>query len=147
MVEAVYCATCQHIKDGNSNNCDECKINLMPGASPSKYIKFQEEDKKMNIVICGSMSKKESMLNAKRYFERYGHQVSCPCDNGRAEMPLLEKQSSWIEKIKEADLVVAIPKELKMEGNSGSNYILNFGESTSWEMAIALSFNKHVLFW
>lgn len=147
MPDLIYCPTCLRIRDGNANNCDGCSVSITPGMPPSKYIKIQEEEKKMIVTICGSMKDAKAMLDCKKYFERFGHQVNCPLDEGRAEMPLVTQQGSWIEKIKEADLVVAIPKNLKMEGNGGSNLILNFGESTSYEIAIANSFNKNIMFW
>ena len=46
----------------------------------------------------------------------------------------------------EADLIVAVPKDVALTANGDSKYILEFGESTSYEMAIARRFNKPILF-
>lgn len=97
----------------------------------------------MIVTIIGSYSNTDKMKECKEYWERFGHKVNCPCDPGRSAMALIAKRSNWIEKIEEADLVVAIPKEIK----GTSNYVLNFGESTSYEIAIALRFKKQIVFW
>lgn len=101
----------------------------------------------MIVTIIGSMSCMSKMKECKNYWERFGHKVNCPCDDGRDSMALITKQSTWIEKIEEADLIVAIPKEIKMQGHGASTYVQEFGESTSYEMAIALRFKKQIVIW
>lgn len=102
----------------------------------------------MVVTIIGSLSKKDKMLKAKQFFESVGNTVNCPCDDpGREKMPLLTKQFTWIEKIEEADLVVAIPKYTKILGGGQTKHVLEFGESTSYELAIALRFNKQIIIW
>lgn len=141
----VFCHTCARIKDGNANNCDGCVPYFFSDLSPSKYIKDKKEEKKMIVTIIGSYTNSKEMKEVKEHFERFGHKVNCPCDPGRDKMPLVEKQGEWIDKIKEADLVVAIPKVIHMSERPKAEYVYEFGESTSYEMAIAYNFNKRVV--
>lgn len=101
----------------------------------------------MIITIIGSYSKIEEMNECKTYWERLGYKVNCPADPERKELPLITKQSDWIKKIEEADLVVAIPKEISIAIGDQTTYIHKFGESTSYEMAIALRFKKQIVIW
>lgn len=148
-----YCKICENLK--KTNGCEGCCgiVNIFrpdKDIPPSKFksiYKVKKEEKKMIVTIIGSYSRKDAMLEAKAYWERFGHKVNCPCDDGRAALPLITKQSTWIEKIEEADLIVAIPKDIKMPGSGASSYVYEFGESTSYEMAIALRFKKQVVFW
>lgn len=43
-------------------------------------------------------------------------------------------------------MIIAIPKNVALTANGDSKYVLEFGESTSYEMAIARRFNKPILF-
>lgn len=147
-----YCQICENIR--NANGCEGCNgvVNpLCPSEDepPTKFkpIYKNKEKKKMIITIIGSLSKAKEMKECKQYWERFGHTVNCPCDPGRENLPLIEKQSSWIEKIEEADLVVAIHKDICMGTRPKSEYVFEFEESTSYEMAIALRFKKQIIFW
>lgn len=82
------------------------------------------------------------MADAKAYFERFGHMVNCPADPNLQKKPLIMIQEEWIEKIKEADLIVVIPKNVSLVDNGESKMVFEFGESTSYEMAIAESLGK-----
>ena len=149
-----YCMVCEHMCE--TNGCDGChgiidiynsKNNKPPSKFKMKKKYEKQEEKKMIVTIIGSYSNTNKMKECKEYWERFGHKVNCPCDPGREDMSLIEKQSSWIEKIEEADLVVSIPKEIKMQGHGASAYVHEFGESTSYEMAIALRFKKPIVIW
>lgn len=82
----------------------------------------------------------------KAFWERRGATVNSPGDPEVQKEPLVDIQSMWIKKIEEADLIIAIPKSVAMTANGDSKYVLEFGESTSYEMAIAKRFNKEILF-
>lgn len=101
----------------------------------------------MIVTIIGSLSCSTKMTECKKYWERFGHKVNSPNDPGLQAMSLLSIQGEWIKKIEEADLIVAIPKELAIEGNGKSRYAMEFGESTTYEMALALQFKKQIIFW
>lgn len=109
--------------------------------------RVRKENKKMVVTIIGSYSNTDKMKECKEYWERFGHKVNCPCDPGRKSITLIEKQFEWIEKIEEADLVVAIQKNILMSSRPKTEYVFEFGESTSYEMAIALRFKKQIVFW
>lgn len=102
----------------------------------------------MIVTIIDSCKNKEVMLKCKSHFESLGCVVNCPCDGDRTDWPFISKQIDWIKKISEADIVVAIPKynATKSEKNE-TKMLLEFGESTSYEVAIAYAFEKEVLFW
>lgn len=101
----------------------------------------------MIITIIGSLSKFKEMEEAKEYFERFGHKVNCPTSPELQEMALIEIQKEWIKKIKEADLIVAVPKAVYLAEKSGqTQFVHEFGESTSYEMAIASELNKEIIF-
>lgn len=149
-----YCMVCEHILE--TNGCNYCSgimdiCNLKNTKPPSKFKmnkKYEkQEEKKMIVTIIGSYSNTDKMKECKEYWERFGHKVNCPCDPGRDEFALITKQAEWIEKIEEADLVVSIPKEIKMQSHGASAYVHEFGESTSYEMAIALKFKKQIVIW
>lgn len=103
----------------------------------------------MIITIIGSLSRSEEMLEVKNYFEIVlGNKVNCPCDDPIQKMPLIEIQMYWIDKIAEADLIIAIPKEIvSMKTVESTEYDVLFGESTSYEIAIAKKLNKKVVIW
>lgn len=148
-----YCQICENMF--KTNGCEGCSgvVNIMhpeKDKPPSKFksiYKIRKEKKEMIITIIGSYSKIEEMKECKAFWERFGHKVNCPGDPGREGLPLITKQSTWIEKIEESDLVVAIPKGIKMPGSGASSYVHEFGESTSYEMAIALRFKKQIVIW
>lgn len=145
-----WCYDCQVFANKDINQCTGCETAYGVNGEklpPTKFKNMYEEEIKMNVVIIGSISKMNEMKECKKYWERFGHKVDSPCDDGRESMSLIELQSTWIEKIEKADLIVAIPKDIKMQGHGASTYVYDFGESTSYEMAIALHLNKQIVFW
>lgn len=147
-----WCEIC--VSKWKTNGCDGCQPNPDDPIhnKPSKFyhpieLEKEKEKKNMIITIIGSYSKKEKMLEAKKYFERFGHEVNCPCDPGREKMALIEKQTEWIKMIEKADMIVVIPKSLSLEVGGRASYVMEFGEATSYEMAIALSKNKQIVIW
>ena len=100
----------------------------------------------MIVTIIGSLTKKKEMDEVKAFLEKCGAVVNSPGDPELQKEPLVDIQGTWIEKIEKADLIVAIPKDVALTANGDSKYILEFGESTSYEMAIARRFNKPILF-
>ena len=100
----------------------------------------------MIVTIIGSLTKKKEMDEIKAFLEKRGAIVNSPGDPEIQKEPLVDIQRTWIEKIEEADLIVAVPKDVGLTGHGDSRYILEFGESTSYEMAIARRFNKPILF-
>lgn len=146
-----YCQICKNIK--MVNGCEGCtgiisisdpKMDKPPSKFKSIY-DVRREKKEMIVTIIGSMSKKDTMLKWKKYFERFGHEVNCPEDLHDIKRNLLTEQMLWIKRIEEADLVVAIPKSIKMVEDGTANFVYEFGESTSYEMAIASRFDKEIV--
>lgn len=164
--ERIWCFTCENYPY-NIDACNGCQEVFLSKYPPSKYVsalvtrycendvistynlykKYEKEKKKMIITIIGSCGDKKRMNECKEYWERFGHKVNCPCDSDRDTLPLTKKQRDWIDKIEESDLVVAISKNTQLEGNGGNKFVMEFGESTSYEIAIAFRFNKLVIFW
>lgn len=151
-----FCEICCKTLLEDANKCDGCQPMFMHGerVEPTHFVakdkyKLIMEDGKMVVTICGSYSKKDEMLKCKEYFERFGHKVNCPFNPYRVKAPLITKQAEWIEKIEEADLVVAIAKDLVVsDGEEGGTlYGMKFGESTSYEMAIAMKLKKQIMIW
>ena len=100
----------------------------------------------MIVTIIGSLRKKKEMDEIKAFLEKCGAIVNSPGDPELQKKPLVDIQRTWIEKIEKADLIVAIPKDVALTAHGDNKYILEFGESTSYEMAIARRFNKPILF-
>ena len=100
----------------------------------------------MVVTIIGSLTKKKEMNEIKAFLEKCGAIVNSPGDPELQKEPLVDIQRTWIEKIEEADLIIAVPKDVALTANGDSKYILEFGESTSYETAIARRFNKPILF-
>ena len=100
----------------------------------------------MVVTIIGSLTKKKEMGEIKAFLEKCGAIVNSPGDPEIQKEPLVDIQRTWIEKIEEADLIIAIPKDVALTAHGDNKYILEFGESTSYEMAIARRFNKPILF-
>ena len=135
------------------NKCNGCNQNSNDHLSPSKFKPGnmygnlnKKEEKNMIVTIIGSLRKKKEMDEIKAFLEKCGAIVNSPGDPEVQKKPLVDIQSTWIEKIEEADLIVAVPKDVALTTNGDSKYILEFGESTSYEMAIARRFNKPILF-
>lgn len=135
------------------NKCNGCKQNSNDHLPPSKFKAAnmygslnKKEEKNMVVTIIGSMTKKKEMDKIKAFLEKRGAIVNSPGDPELQKEPLVDIQGKWIEKIEKADLVVAIPKDVALTAYGDNKYILEFGESTSYEMAIARRFNKPILF-
>ncbi len=101
----------------------------------------------MTVTIIGSMSIEKTMDNVKKFFEKLGFTVNSPNAPGREHLSLYYQQSTWIGAIQNADFIVAIPKNIITESDGGSNFQFEFGESTTYEMAIAVEFQKPILVW
>lgn len=141
-----WCVTCRVYIDGDVTFCTGCQSFFGSKKPPTKYIPIKKEEKSMVVTIIGSLTKKKEMDEIKAFWERRGAVVNSPGDPEVQKEPLVAIQGTWIEKIEEADLIVAIPKGVAMTANGDSKYVLEFGESTSYEMAIAKRFNKTILF-
>ena len=135
------------------NKCNGCKQNSNDHLPPSKFKAAnmygslnKKEEKNMVVTIIGSLRKKKEMNEIKAFLEKCGAIVNSPGDPELQKEPLVDIQRIWIEKIEEADLIVAVPKDVALTANGDSKYILEFGESTSYEMAIARRFNKPIFF-
>ena len=148
-----WCYSCYNIISGDLNKCNGCKQNSNDHLPPSKFKAAnmygglnKKEEKNMVVTIIGSLTKKKEMNEIKAFLEKCGAIVNSPGDPELQKEPLVNIQRTWIEKIEEADLIVAVPKDVALIANGDSKYILEFGESTSYEMAIARRFNKPILF-
>lgn len=147
-----WCYRCYNFIDGNANKCNGCRANENDNIPPSNFTSgnysdfLKKEEKKMIVTIIGSLTKKKEMDEIKAFWERRGAVVNSPGDPEVQKEPLVAIQRTWIEKIEEADLIVAVPKGVAMTANGDSKYVLEFGESTSYEMAITKRFNKVILF-
>lgn len=135
------------------NICNGCKPNANDHLPPSKFKAGnmygglnKKEEKNMIVTIIGSLTKKKDLEEIKAFWEGRGAVVNSPGDPEIQKDPLVDIQITWIEKIEEADLIIAIPKNVALTANGDSKYVLEFGESTSYEMAIARRFNKPILF-
>lgn len=151
-----WCRHCYNLVCGDVadlNKCNGCKQNSNDHLPPSKFKAAnmygglnKKEEKSMVVTIIGSLTKKKEMDVIKAFWEGHGCVVNSPGDPEVQKEPLVDIQKMWIEKIEEADLIVAMPKSVALTANGDSKYILEFGESTSYEMAIASRFNKPILF-
>lgn len=147
-----YFQICENIR--KTNGCEGCVgiVNIFrpdKDTPPSKFksiYKVRKENKKMVVTIIGRLSNEKEMEEIKAFWEQCGAVVNSPGDPEVQKKPLVDIQSTWIEKIEEADLIVAVPKDVALTANGDSKYILEFVESTSYEMAIARKFNKPILF-
>ena len=135
------------------NKCNGCKQNSNDHLPPSKFKAAnmygslnKKEEKNMVVTIIGSLTKKKEMDKIKAFLEKRGAIVNSPGDPELQKEPLVDIQGTWIEKIEKADLIVAIPKDVALTAHGDNKYILEFGESTSYEMAIARRFNKPIFF-
>lgn len=100
----------------------------------------------MIVTIIGSLSRRNEINKIKDFFSGHGHHVYAPTDEGRQDQPLIDIQRQYIDKIKEADLIIVVSKWIRQEMNGKSNFIFEIGESTSYEIAIAESLCKQVVF-
>lgn len=107
-------------------------------------------DRKLVVVFIGSLkSCSYSMSVAKEFFENLGMEVLTPYDEDLQNKPLLVIQKIWINHIVNCDFVVAFAKSRDLDDNYPGETIMKyeFGESTSYELAIALKNNKKILSW
>ena len=148
-----WCYCCYNLSGVDLNRCDRCKRRSNNHLPPSKfepgniYGGFNKKDEKnMIVTIIGSLTKKKEMDKIKAFWKQHGAVVNSPGDPELQKEPLENIQRTWIEKIEEADLIVAVPKDVTLIPNRDGKYILEFGESTSYEIAIARRFNKPILF-
>lgn len=154
MMKKNWCYSCYNFNIFcDANECNGCKQNANDHLPPSKFKDAniygdlnKKEEKNMIVTIIGSLTKKKEMDEIKAFWEGRGAVVNSPGDPEIRKEPLIDIQRTWIEKIEEADLIIAIPKSVAMTANGDSKYVLEFGESTSYEMAIARRFNKPILF-
>lgn len=149
-----WCYCCRNITQAvDLNECNGCKQNENDHLPPSKFkpgnmygCLNKKEEKNMVVTIIGSMTKKKEMDKIKAFLEKRGAIVNYPGDPELQKEPLENIQRTWIEKIEKADLIVALPKDVALTANGDGKYILEFGESTSYAMAIARRFNKPIFF-
>lgn len=140
--------------DNGSSPCMNCEVfnkkpidaNICDRYCKYKYEYIIKEEKSMIITIIGSLSNIHEMEVMKEYFERFGHKVNCPGDPELQKKSLFEIQSDYIAKIEQSDLIIAVPKNIMLEGDGGQKIAFEFGESTTYEMAIAYKFHKKVIF-
>lgn len=123
------------------------KTNIIGSIESRKKYKNEKEINDMTVTIIGSVKDDKKINECKKFFENLGFKVNSPLDLKNQQLSLIQIQSIWIQKIKDSDMVVAIPKEILIEGDGGTRYSLNFGESTSYEMATALDLGKQIVFW
>ena len=153
----IWCYRCYNLAGATCvadlNKCDGCKQNSIDHLPPSKFKPAnmygglnKKEEKNMVVTIIGSLTKKKEMDKIKAFLEKRGAIVNSPGDPELQKEPLVDIQGTWIEKIEKADLIVAIPKDVALTAHGDNKYILEFGESTSYEMAIARRFNKPIFF-
>lgn len=147
-----WCSKCYKTYNRNLDLCDGCQGTPDGIIPPTKFVKnpylVKKEEKKMIVTVIGSITaSKDKMIACKKFFERFGHEVRTPVDDGVQELSLIGIQTIWIDYIEESDLIVAIPKVLQLESHGSSRQELTFEESTSYEMAIANKFKKPVVFW
>lgn len=105
---------------------------------------------KAKVVFIGSLRHcRTSMAMAKGLFESLGMEVFSPDDEGLQNKPLLDIQELWFNLITDCSFVVAFAKyrELDLEAPGQTIMRYEYGESTSYELAIALNSNKKVFAW
>ncbi len=122
----------------------------------SKIIPLKEEKEMIEVTVIGSLSRSEDMQKVKEvlgnifYKDCESITVNIPCESRFQDRPLLTNQIDWFNKIKRSDFIVAIPKDITINDNccnDRSTYKPVFGESTSYEIAIAKNFNKPIFIW
>lgn len=106
------------------------------------------KDESMTVTIIGSLKWADDMREAKAFYEGLGFNVHSPADEDVQCKPLIMIQDEWIKNIKAADFIVVIPKDSTLDPTAGkTKWEYEFGESTSYEMAIASSFKKKIVIW
>lgn len=106
----------------------------------------------MKVVVVGSLSRERDILECKKYFENIGAEVITPLEH-QQDGDLLQLMINYIGFIEEADLVVVTPKSIGshlsvVDSTLGAySETLYFGESSTYEMAIAERFGKRCVYW
>lgn len=97
-------------------------------------------------ILC-SLSSKVICEKAVRTFENLGMSVHHPFldQNGS----LCSIQRNYINAIDKADIILVIPKKSETNEQMAdmTSILMSFGESVSYEIAIARFFNKPVIIW
>lgn len=103
----------------------------------------------MNVVIIGSLKSEEKIKQAEHVFSKMGCSVITPFDDDTQNLPLVNIQRRYYTQIKSADLVVVIPKLDAWADDEPGTQTKNmvFGESTCYEMAIALMNDIPIVYW
>lgn len=157
-----WCEYCDHFEEYMQNrnrksslNCALC--NKEAKKPPTKYrnklINKNQEEKNMNnkiVTIIGSTHSKESktvMKKCKEFWENQGYTVNYPLEMTPVTTPLCSIMRKYIDYISEAEFIIAIPKHSDPLHTEGCEYEIAFGESTSYEIAIANYFGKPVIIW
>lgn len=102
------------------------------------------------VVFIGSLRHcRTSMSIAKDFFESLGMEVFSPDDDDLQSRPLLDIQELWYNNIMNCTFVVAFAKDRELDPDAPGRTIMRYeyGESTSYEMAIALNIGKKVFSW
>lgn len=147
-IDKEYCMDCENYWSGDLNKCDGCRPTYQNTPTKFKELKSEKEEKKMVVTIIGSLKKSDKMEECKKFFEAQGCKVYSPANREVQFQPLINIQGQWIKNIDAADLIVAIPKEKLLDQTAGvTRYVNEFGESTSYEMAIAISKRKPIMTW
>lgn len=106
----------------------------------------------MKVVVVSSLSRERDILQCKKYFENIGAEVTTPLEH-QQDGSLRQLMINYIEFIGEADLIVVIPKSIEshvsvVDPTLGAySETLYFGESSTYEMAIAERFGKKCVYW
>lgn len=106
----------------------------------------------MKVVVIGSVNAcSDEFKDIKKFFENRKCEVITPIDDDRQNgTPLIMLMEQYIEYIKNADIVIACSKNhlyCEDETSLWEYERLEFGESTSYEIAIAKCFHKPILYW
>ena len=102
----------------------------------------------MKVVVIGSINgTQHDMEAAVKFFERFeGIETVSALD--LQDRPLIYTQRVMVQRIKEADLIVVVPKNRVCSDLPNETiYEVEFGESTSYEIAMAREFRKEIVVW
>lgn len=95
----------------------------------------------MNICIICSLKCEDECKKTKDVLINMGFDVVTPFDNQHGS--LFNIQLNYLHRIGQADIVLAIPKEIDAQGQ---DWVSVFGESTTYELAYAIHIGKPVIF-
>ena len=99
----------------------------------------------MNVCIICSLKNEEQCMDAVNILETIGMNVWHPFMHQNGE-PLYLTYSNYLKRIDMADLVLALPKTVSFHSCQTNSLELDFGESTTYEMAYANHAGKPVIF-